>query len=251
MSKCQLERPSSGASSIKCQSERPSSGAARHLLPKGRREKGGFTLIEILIALAVFAILATITSSAMYYAFNTRARVNGQADRLNSLQLAVTFLQRDIEQVVLREIRADPSRHFYPAFIGESQYVEFTRSGMVNPNSEEKRSILQRIAILCHNNQLLRRSWPSLDPADRKFYQDKVLVDNLLNCQFAYLNSNLQVLAEWRTNALQQSQHVEPEPLPKAIRINLTLKDWDKMSFLFSVPGALYTKELETLRSGS
>ena len=48
----------------------------------------GFTLIEILIALTVFAILATITSSTLYYAFNTRTRVNEQSERLSTLQLA-------------------------------------------------------------------------------------------------------------------------------------------------------------------
>lgn len=197
----------------------------------------GFTLLEILIALAVFAILATITSSAMYYAFNTRARVNEQADRLNTLQLAVTLIERDVEQIVARAIRGN-EMHLFPAFIGQHQYLELTRNGIVNPNSEEKRSSLKRIAYVCQNNQLLRRSWESLDTTNRKLYEDKVLLDNIVNCKFAYLNHSLQVLPEWRENALQQNQ--QSEPLPKAIQFTLTLKDWDKMSLLFIIPEALY-----------
>ncbi|WED44182.1 GspJ family T2SS minor pseudopilin variant LspJ [Legionella cardiaca] len=202
-------------------------------------KKAGFTLIEILIALAVFAILATITSSAMYYSFNTKARVSQQAERLNILQLAVILMQRDSIQIIPRSIRGN-EMHLFPAFIGQPQYLEFTRVGVENPNSQEKRSTLQRIAYVCHDNQLLRRSWQVLDPVNRDHYSDKVLIDNLLACRFAYLNQTLQVLPEWRENALQQNQRAEP--LPKAIQLNLTLKDWDKMSLLFAIPEALYSE---------
>lgn len=201
----------------------------------------GFTLIEILIALTVFAILAAITSSAMYYAFNTRSRVSEQAERLNSLQLAISLIEHDTEQAIVRDIRAGKEMQLHPVFEGEAQYLEFTRSGFVNPNSEEKRSVLQRVAFLCKNNQLIRRSWVTLDPVNLENYQDKVLIDRLMNCQFAYLNHNSQVLSEWRPNAVQQNQRAEP--MPKAIQINLSLKDWGKMSLLFIIPGALYAEK--------
>ncbi|KTD36232.1 type II secretory pathway protein LspJ [Legionella nautarum] len=201
----------------------------------------GFTLIEILIALTVFAILAAITSSAMYYAFNTRSRVSEQAERLNALQLAITLIEHDTEQVIVRDIRAGHEMQLHPVFEGEAQYLEFTRSGFVNPNSEEKRSVLQRVAFLCQNNQLIRRSWVTLDPVNREIYQDKILIDRLMNCQFAYLNHNLQVLSEWRPNAVQQNQRAEP--IPKAIQMNLRLNDWGKMSLLFIIPGALYAEK--------
>ncbi|ARG97451.1 GspJ family T2SS minor pseudopilin variant LspJ [Legionella micdadei] len=201
----------------------------------------GFTLIEILIALAVFAILAAMTSSALYYAFNTRARVNEQAEQLNALQLALTLIERDTEQVIHRDIHSGSDMHLYPAFVGEPQYLELSRSGIVNPNSEEKRSVLQRIAYFCRNNQFVRRSWISLDPVDRKGYQDKVLMDNLTHCRFAYLNANLQVLSEWQANALQQNQRAEP--LPKAIRLDLTLRNWGNLSRLFIIPEGLYAEK--------
>lgn len=199
----------------------------------------GFTLIEILIALVVFAILAGITSSAMYYAFNTKARVNQQADRLNMLQLAVILLERDTTQAISRSIRGN-EMHQFSAFIGQSQYFEFTRLGIENPYSQEKRSNMQRIAYVCRDNQLIRRRWPVLDTTNRDRYEDKVILDNLTACRFAYLNQSLQVLPEWRENALQQNQRAEP--LPKAVQLNMTLRDWDKMSLLFTIPEALYAE---------
>jgi general secretion pathway protein J len=201
------------------------------------RNLKGFTLIEILIALTVFAILATLTSSSLYYAFNNRARVNAQADRLNALQLAVSIMQKDISQTVERSIRGNEMRVF-PIFVGQPQYLELTRDGNVNPKSFEKRSTLKRIALVCTDGKLLHRTWSTLDPVDRNIYQDKVLLDNLTACNFNYLNQELQVLTEWREQAVTQNQR--KEPLPKAIQINLTIQEWGEMNLLFIIPEALY-----------
>ncbi|MDI9819496.1 MULTISPECIES: GspJ family T2SS minor pseudopilin variant LspJ [unclassified Legionella] len=200
----------------------------------------GFTLLEILIALSVFAILATITASTMYYAFNIKERVIQQADRLNNLQLAMILIERDTTQVIPRPVRGN-DMHLFPAFAGQPQYLEFTRDGIVNPGSAEKRSTLKRIAYICRANQLLRRSWEVLDTPERNRYEEKILLDNLTNCKFSYLNHSLQVLPEWRDNALQQNQRAEP--LPKAVQLNFTLKDWDKISLLTIIPEALYAEK--------
>jgi len=197
----------------------------------------GFTLIEILIALAVFAILATITSSAMYHAFNTRARVTKQADRLNTLQLAITMIGRDVQQTIERSI-VSGDMHVSPAFVGESNYVEFTRSGVVNPNSLAQRSTLKRVAFLCGGGKLIRRSWQQLDTPARKQVQDRILLTDLDECSIAYLAHNRQILSEWRENAVQEDQ--KKETLPSAIQFTLTLHDWGNMSLLFIIPEALY-----------
>ncbi|WP_028387674.1 GspJ family T2SS minor pseudopilin variant LspJ [Legionella fairfieldensis] len=204
------------------------------------RKQTGFTLIEILIALAVFALVATMTSSVMFYAFNTRARVAEQADQLNDLQLTITRMMQDTEQAVPRPVRGNDMQNF-PPFIGESHYFELTRGGLVGTDLEEKRSTMQRIAWVCHNNQLIRRSWANLDTPDRENHDTRIMLDGLTHCQFTYLNHNLQVLSEWRANAIQQNQHAEP--LPEAIQIKLTPKHGGKMSFLFIIPGAFYAEK--------
>lgn len=204
------------------------------------KKQNGFTLIEILIALAVFAILATITSSTLYYAFTTRTRITAQADQLNNLQLALTLFERDITQTVQREVRGN-NMHIFPVFVGEKFYLEFTRGGVINPNTNEKKSNLQRIAFLCKNKQLIKRKWYSLDTMDRTKFSDQVLLSHLNNCQFAYLNHSLQLLSEWRANAKTQDQ--KEEPLPKAIQFNLSLQNWGKASFLYIIPEALYAEK--------
>lgn len=197
----------------------------------------GFTLIEILIALSVFAILATITSSAMYHAFNTRTRVSMQADRLSQLQLAMALIQRDTQQIIERSVRGN-ELHLFPPFIGQPNYLEFTRGGSINTTENAPGSTLKRVAYLCRGSQLIRRSWNILDTPNRKQFQDKPLLNNLTECHIAYLAHNQQVLPTWHEYALKQDQR--QETLPSAIQFTLHLNDWGNMSLLFIIPEALY-----------
>lgn len=196
-----------------------------------------YTLIEILIALSVFAILATITSVAMYQAFNTRDQINQQANRLNQLQIALTLIEKDTQQIVDRSILGDEMRTF-PALIGQNRYLEFTRGGIVNPHAQEQRSTLQRVAWICQNKKLIRRSWERLDSTNRKAYHDKVVLVGLEQCQFAYLSHSRQILKEWRENAVQQNQN--PEPIPIAVQLTLMTPHEGEMSLLFVLPESLY-----------
>lgn len=197
----------------------------------------GYTLIEVLIALAVFAILATITSTAMVQAFDARKRVNAQADQLVDIQLAITIIEHDTEQVINRSVMGN-EMHVFPPFVGQPAYLEFARGGLVNPDGVELRSTLKRIAYVCANNQLLRRSWEFMDAPMRQRNKDKVLLANLDECSFAYLTHSHQVLQEWRPYAVQQNQ--KQEDLPTAIKFSLTIHNWGNMSLLFAIPEAVY-----------
>ncbi len=197
----------------------------------------GYTLIEIMVALMVFAILATITASAMYNAFDTRARINVKADQINKIQLALAMIEKDTVQAIDRSVVGN-EMHQFPPFVGQANYVEFTRTGFANPNGIEHRSTLKRVAYLCSGDQLVRRTWEVLDSPERHNHQDKILLDKLEKCSFAYLATNHQIFTEWRAYALQQNQ--KNENMPTAIQLTLTLRDLGNMSLLFIIPEALY-----------
>lgn len=204
---------------------------------KSQCKQLGFTLLEILVALTLFALLSTITASVLFRAFDTQTRISQRTEHLNTLALALTLMERDTNQAIDRAVRGN-NMHLYAPFIGEVEFCEFTRAGIANPHAAEKRSSLQRIAYLCKDQQLIRRTWQTLDTINRKHYHDKILLTNLIQCRFAYLNSSLQVLATWSANALRQNQR--QEPLPHAIQLALTLKDKGKLTWLFLIPEARY-----------
>lgn len=201
------------------------------------KKADGFTLIEILIALSVFAILATLSTSALYYAFQTKDRLSKMNDGLNQLQLSLGLMERDFLQVIKRDVRGN-EMHIFSFFIGETNYVEFTRAGFSNPAMLERRSTLKRVAYLCESNKLIRRVWDSLDTPSRKKYQDKILLDNLVSCEFNYYSPNLERLKNWSGTELSSTQlnYI----LPKALLFNFSVNNLGKMSYIFIIPAGLY-----------
>lgn len=199
----------------------------------------GFTLIEILVALIIFTIIASITSATLYEAFNTRDKVNSMADKLNQLELAMAIVEQDSNQAISRSVRGNDLR-YYPAFIGQPNYVEFTRSGLLNPKQKEGRSSIQRIAYRCDGDKLYRKSWDELDTVDRNKFHEKIILSNLSTCGFEYVNRTLNILNEWRPQSSIRERLLKPELLPKAIRVNLKIKNWGELQPLFIIPEAAY-----------
>ncbi|MDP3704487.1 MAG: GspJ family T2SS minor pseudopilin variant LspJ [Legionellaceae bacterium] len=190
----------------------------------------GFTLIEIIIALSIFATIAVITSSVLYESFKIRERVTIQSEQLSTLQLAITLLQRDTAQLVFRPVRGN-EMHLFPALIGQANYLEFTRGGAVNPMSLEQRSTLKRVAYLCEQGKFIRRIWSQLDTPDRDDYHDNVLLNNLKTCSFAYMGSDNIMKPVWYQVPSPTNMRKKPR-LPKAVQLTITLKNWGKMILL-------------------
>ena len=201
------------------------------------KNNAGYTLIEVIIALAVFALLAVMSTSAIYHTFNTRARLAAQTDTLNKLQLAVIRIRRDTEQWVERSTRGNEGRMF-PAIIGESNYVEFTRTGLVNAN-DETRSTLERVAYVCLKSKLIIRTFEMLDGPNRKKYEYQMLIDNLNSCSFSYLSPKRENLPEWQIFSIQNNTN-ERSVLPMALIINIEPINQGALKLLFVIPEGLY-----------
>lgn len=196
----------------------------------------GFTLIELLIALTIFAILAAITSGTLYHAFNVKEKMLYAARQLESLQMTLVLLEKTLNQVTPRAVYNDDMR-YSPPFVGHSDYLEFTHGGAQNPQSIEKRSTLIRAALICKNKGLYQRSWDALGAIEYRHFHEKLLISGLTHCQFAYLNGTLQVLSEWRENAMTQGKL---ELLPKAVQLTLAFNNTDTIKYLFILPKGLY-----------
>lgn len=177
----------------------------------------GFTLIEILIALAVFAIIASFTASILSQVLQIKEQSKEQISKINNLQLAIALLSKDIKQIVNRSVRGN-QMHLFPSFIGQSDYVEFTRGGNVNPGFIENRSTLIRVAYICKNQNLIRRIWLVLDTPDRDRYHDTIMLDSLKKCEFAYIGMHNNIQPNWYQYTINRGRQTITTPLPEAVQ---------------------------------
>ena len=127
-----------------------------------KRAAPGFTLLEMLIALGVFAVIGVMSSQILSGIVDLSDTVRERADRLAELQRAMFIVGRDIEQLTRRPVRdafGDPTA---AVMIGDSPMIEFTRRGWQNP-LHSPRTELQRVAYTVEEGTLIRLFWPVLD----------------------------------------------------------------------------------------
>jgi general secretion pathway protein J len=123
----------------------------------------GFTLIEVLVATAVFSIMAALAYGGLNSIARTRGDLAKQESDFAALMRAVGSLDRDLNGVVVRPVRGAAGQ-VIPALIGASDHIEFTRLGFANPQAEP-RSNLQRVFYQLDGDKFERGRYAVLDRA--------------------------------------------------------------------------------------
>jgi general secretion pathway protein J len=207
-----------------------------------RRRAAGFTLLELLVALAIFAVLATIAYGALNSVLTARRAVEAKGERLAALQTALMVMERDVEQAVPREVR-DEFGDRQPALIGGgtgTAVLALTRDGWRNPLGLA-RSNLQRVAYAFNDGRLLRASWSILDRAPDSQPYSEVLLDKVTAVDVRFLGADGQWSGYWpqQTAAGQAAgaQIALAMPPPRAVEVSLDVEGWGRITRLFRVPG--------------
>jgi len=198
---------------------------------------GGFTLLEVLVAVSIFGLIAVMAYSGLGGVLRTREVTDIVAKRLAELESAVMILSRDLTQTVNRPIR-DEFGDTQPAFIGNENspvLLQFTRGGVGNPLNLT-RSHLRRVAYFLEEGKLQRASWPRLDRSSQVELDRVDLVQNLESVKLRFMTMDHKYVNQWPP---QQNQSGKFADLPLGLEITLELKDWGSIIRLFRLPGSL------------
>lgn len=154
-----------------------------------RFDKLGFTLIEVMIALFILTIVGVMTSTGLNTAMRTHEHIEEKSKTIHELQLAMMIIEQDIQQIINRPILNEAGFES-PAVITLDNYLEFTRSGWINPFEMNERSTLQRVAYLLDDNNLVRISWKVLDRYSRTKIESQLLISNVKSFHIRVLPEN-------------------------------------------------------------
>lgn len=143
------------------------------MIPISRHQ--GFTLFEMVIAVAIFMVMGAIAYPGLTHMAKTGQVINELNQRMSELQFAMTYLNRDWTQVSPRKIRNRYGDEESNVVIEENR-ITFTRGGHSNLTGQI-RSQLQRVQYRLVDKKLVREHWLSLDQG----IEEEPFVSVLLN----------------------------------------------------------------------
>lgn len=201
----------------------------------------GFTLLELLVALSIFAVMSTMIFGGLREVLNVRSATDAYTSRLTELQIAFMHLSRDVRQLSNRSIRGeygDSLSALQSSDIGQYR-IELTRAGYPNP-ANLNRSDLQRVAYGVVENQLFRYQWNVLDRAEDSQPTKMLILNDVTSLNFRFLEAGTSTgqnpAGNWLTAWPPQINGVASNGLPVAIEITLELEDWGRFTRLFLLP---------------
>ncbi len=198
----------------------------------------GFTLLEVLLAIGITALIGVSTYTLLSQTLRTRDHLADQAENLRELQLMTAIVQNDLRQISSRIIR-DQFGDYQPAIRlgGYSVYgpIEFTRNGVANPLKLPK-SNFQRIAYELTDGDFKRYVWPVLDQSPDSTPREQILLENVLEMSVKVLTGD-----DWRSEWPEDTGAARtPETLrklPRAIALELTTESGQVYRWLEQIPG--------------
>lgn len=198
------------------------------------RRARGFTLIEILVAVVVLAIMAVTAYTGLDALIRTREHDQQAMKGFKQLQLAMVTMTRDLEQAVARPIR-HASGDVAAGMIGANKNVPelvFTRSGRPNP-LQEPRSGVERIAYGIDGGDLVRYSYPILDRTVEPTPERRVLLKHVTSLQVSFMDQFGQVSPTWPP--LNTEPHKYDRIDPVAITITVDTKRWGTIKRIIGI----------------
>jgi general secretion pathway protein J len=212
----------------------------------------GFTLIEMLVALAIGAVIALLSYKALDGAIKIESRVSKLTQQMNSIQRVWQFFADDIQHAVPRPWR-DSFGNTQPVMLGllgdrlsqgsglavgdDSYLLRFVRSGE-NNFLDIPRSNLQAIGYRITADEtdesfadndaeptvsLWRDYWRPVDAVNDPVVKSRLLIERINSIRFRYLSSESQTAEDeaWITGWPESKD--KNNQLPVAIEVTLDI----------------------------
>lgn len=193
----------------------------------------GFTLIEILVVLVIFSILAVLGYGTLNNVLKQQAGIEAALERIALQQKAYMRLRNDLLNARMRPVRDEFGDQQAALFGGTDAGLEFTRGGWRNPVNAP-RATLERVRYVLAGEKLQRASWRVLDRAQDSAPLETTLLDGVQEMRWRFLDAQLEWVDTWPDSRAQIATTADA-PLPLAVELTLDTRELGEMRFLFRI----------------
>jgi len=199
------------------------------------RRLKGFTLVELLVALAIFAIMTGFAYRGLAAMLDSREALQRESRKWRDISLFVSRIERDLAAVLARRAIGSSGTPLAPvsSVIESSASPEglaLTRSG--SPIHENALAAPQRVGYRLRDGSIERLSWTGVDAAPREEPRAIGVLREVSALSFRFLDPR----GEWRSTwGLPGSAETAP---PAAVEVTLQLASGEKIVRLVDLPRA-------------
>ena len=197
-------------------------------------QRKGFTLMEVMIAVAITALMGTLVASSFNGTFKAKQVIEGEAERYRMLRTAMNRMEREIgaafvsDRFDLKRYRDSNDRP--TNFIGQADHLLFTSLAHQRLYTDAKESdqmvVEYSVKTSTERNatgrrDLMRRENPILDERMDRGGSEDVLFEGIQRVEFGYWDSDKKEwINEWDTRRPDRKSY-----LPTRVRITIVAKD--------------------------
>lgn len=197
--------------------------SAEHGFDSFRRSaEHGFTLVEVMIALLIFGMIAAAGVAMLSFSIRAQEVAGARLDDLGAVERLSSILSADLAQAVDRPVRDERGIRL-PAFAGKAGGIRLVRGGWSNLD-DAPRASLQKVEYRLDGGSIDRIAYPMLDGADP--FAPAAMLDGVKAITLRY-----------RFNGAWSDRWdgTQGAPLPNAVELVVTRRDGTVLRALFLV----------------
>lgn len=202
-----------------------------------RLRQRGFTLLEILVATVILAIMGLMAYRAVGEAQVAVAAADGHMGRLREVQRAMHLLVTDFRTLAPRPVRETIGDGYRSALLRDPNSIalfELSRAGWPN-GAGTPRGTVQRVSYRLEERKLVREYWNVTDPTLANVPVKRELLDDVVRVEIRYMNAGREWVPQWPPFNSTADFGFRMRPL--AVEITIELADYGELLRLVEVSG--------------
>lgn len=199
-------------------------------MPTRFSRAAGFTLLEILVAMAIFAMIGLASTGVLNSVINSNQISEERFEKLQALQRAMLVIERDVLQAIERPVRINGEQTDIVMRGGElddsdADGLAFVRGGWQNPQMMLARSTQQTVAYRLVDNKLERLYSNYVDNVIGYEPKTRVLLTGVTDfrVEFVAQTDNNEPSA---SSTITWNDTYTGSALPKAVALTLQTQDF-------------------------